>query len=135
MDKDSKTIGGSKMMGRAEIDEARDKELMEQIAEALFERAYPSLILNQMDKTVITAYLNKASAVVPIVNSQVQAERERAKEIIRSLLPIADGKCIYCNRGDKRDENNIHLILNGEDVMCLEHEFYEEAREYLEGGD
>jgi len=62
----------------------------------------------------------------------VKADKERAKEIIRSLLPIADGKCIYCNRGDKRDENNMHIILNGEDVMCLEHEFYEEAREYLE---
>jgi len=66
---------------------------------------------------------------------QVQAEREKAKEIISSLLPISCGTCVYCNRGEPKNKDNIHLILNGEDVMCLEHEFYEEAREYLEGGD
>jgi len=69
---------------------------------------------------------------MPIVKAQVQAEREKAKEIISSLLPISCGTCVYCNRGEPKNKDNMHIILNGEDVMCLGHEFYEEAREYLE---
>jgi len=77
----------------------------------------------------------QSSKLKAYIDGKVQAEREKAKEIISSLLPISCGTCVYCNRGEPKNKDNIHLILNGEDVMCLEHEFYEEAREYLEGGD
>lgn len=65
----------------------------------------------------------------------LQQEISRLREALKGLMPFNGyGNCFLCDLKIPIDDEKIHLNSQGEEIRCLMHPDYNEARQALEGG-